>query len=239
MLIRMLTGGLIAGFVAGLLATALHFALLQDLILQAELYESGEKVHFDASNHSAESGAAADDGHGDHTHAHDSAASDFGRNALTVLFGGLIYAGYGLMLAAALQVARQMGYQISLTAGVLWGVAGFVTFQMAPSMGLSPELPGTIAADISDRQIWWFGTMIATGAGLALMAYGRTLLFLAIGTVLIALPHIIGAPVLDTFYGVAPPEMAGEFATRVLGVGLVAWLVLGGLTARFTAPDPA
>ena len=248
MFIRMLTGGLIAGVVAGLVAGALHFVFLQDIILEAELYESGEKVHFDAAGQSGPSGADGADhdapGH-DHGADHGAAGHDdggvewIGRNALTIVFGTIVYAGYGLMLAATLQGVRQAGRRISASAGVLWGLAGYATFQFAPAMGLPAELPGTISAGIGLRQTWWFAATVATGVGLAIMAYGRTPVFVATGAVIIAAPHVIGAPQLDTMYGLAPPELAAEFAVRGLGVGLVAWMILGWLTARLTRPDAA
>lgn len=248
---RMLTGGLIAGFAAGLFAAALHFAFLQEIILHAELYETGELVHFgQAESHdqatvalpaetAPETGAegeAAHD-HASHDHGDEAAPSTFERNAFTVLFDGLLYAGFGLILAAAFQIASMFGLRITLGQGLLWGIAGFVSVQLAPAMGLAPELPGNAAADITARQIWWLGTVLATGAGLGLIGLGRRALPIAVGALLIALPHVIGAPMLDAFHGFAPPELAGEFSARVLGVGLATWAVLGLLTARLAAPE--
>ena len=237
---RMLVGGLIAGFSAGLLAALLHFAFVQDLILQAERYEAGEVVHFGTDTNANGAELVSHDGH-DHSHGgmENVDPSEFTRDAMTVLFTGLIYAGYGLIMAAAFHVAGLFGRQISLQQGILWGVAGFAGFQLAPAMGLAPELPGTIAADITQRQIWWFGTVLATAAGLALIGYGRRLPFVICGVVFLALPHVIGAPAPDGFHGVAPPELASEFSARVLGVGLVVWAFLGWLTARFAAPQAA
>ncbi|TBX23529.1 hypothetical protein TK43_12085 [Roseovarius sp. JS7-11] len=234
MLMRMLAGGLIAGFAAGLFATVLHFAFVQDIILHAELYESGELVHFgEPMGHGEEAGH---DDHGGHGGA--SEGSAFTRNLLTVLFTGLIYAGYGLVLVAGYQVAGLFGRTITPQEGVLWGIAGFAAFQLSPAMGLAPELPGAIGADITLRQYWWLGTVVATAGGLALIGYGRGVLTVIAGATLVALPHAIGAPVLDEFYGYAPPELAAEFSARVLGVALAVWALLGWLTARFAAPDP-
>lgn len=234
MLMRMLAGGLIAGFAAGLFAAMLHFVFVQEIILHAELYESGELVHF---GEPMDHGAGADqDDHGAHGAGGDT--SVFTRNALTVLFTGLIYAAYGLILVAGYHVAGLFGRTISPAEGVLWGIAGFAAFQLSPAMGLAPELPGAIGADITLRQIWWLGTVVATIAGLALIGYGRGVLAAVSGAVLVVLPHAIGAPVLDEFYGYAPPELAAEFSARVLGVALAVWALLGWLTAKLGAPDP-
>ena len=244
MIQRMLAGGLIAGFAAGLLGALLHFAFVQELILLGEEYETGALVHFAGSGEAPE--AAADDHSHDHSageavHEHDhgdGSDSAFSRNALTVLFTGLIYAGYGLLLVAGFALAEHFGRRIKAQDGILWGIGGFAALQLAPAMGLAPELPGTVAADLGARQVWWWGTVIATGAGLALLAYGRNLLTWVMAGALLAAPHVIGAPELGEYYGSAPPEVGAEFSARVLGVGLVVWSVLGWLAGRFWAQDP-
>jgi cobalt transporter subunit CbtA len=231
MLQRLLAGGLIAGFAAGLLGALLHFAFVQEKILLGEEYETGALVHF--------AGASEAEAHdSSHDHGHDGAQTgDFARNALTVLFTGLIYAGYGLILVAGFAIAERFGLTITPPAALLWGIAGFVTFQLAPAMGLPPELPGTIAADLAPRQIWWFATVLTTATGLALLAYGRGVWAWVAAGALLAAPHGIGAPHLDEYFGSAPPELAAEFSARVLGVGLVTWAALGWLAGRLWARD--
>lgn len=240
MIQRMLAGGLIAGFAAGLLAALLHFAFIQELILLGEDYETGALVHFAGGGEGGAEAAGLD-------HAEAPAGGDdhgaggegtLGRNLLTVLFTGLTYAGYGLLLVAAFALAGQFGRNVGATDGLLWGLAGFAAFQLAPAMGLPPELPGSVGADITDRQIWYFGTVIATGLALALLAFGRGFVPALVAGALLAAPHVIGAPHLDAFYGVAPPEVAGEFVARALGVGFVAWAVLGWLAGRMWAGKP-
>ena len=95
---------------------------------------------------------------------------------------------------------------ITAANGVLWGLAGFVAFQLAPAFGLPPELPGMPAADLVARQIWWWATALATGAGL-LRASPDSATGPAIGVaaVLMLLPHIIGAP---------PPRRRAERRAR-------------------------
>jgi cobalt transporter subunit CbtA len=240
MIQRMLAGGLIAGFAAGLLGALLHFAFVQELILLGEKYETGALVHFAGAGEAPEA-AAHDHSHGDgeaaHDHGDSGETSAFQRNALTVLFTGLIYAGYGLLLVAGFALAEHFGRTIKAQDGILWGISGFVALQFAPAMGLAPELPGTIAADLGARQIWWWGTVFATGTGLALLAYGRGFVAWGIAGALLAAPHVIGAPQLGEYFGSAPPEVGAEFAARVLGVGLVTWTVLGWLAGRFWTHD--
>ena len=238
MIQRMVTGGMVAGFAAGVLAAILHFGFVQQPLLVGEAYETGAVVHFAGSgpDGQAADGQAAG-GHGSQPGAHgnDGEQGTLLRNGLTVLFTGLIYVAYGLFLTAAYQVAEALGKPVTPQQGILWGLAGYAAFQLAPAMGLPPELPGTVAADLQLRQAWWLGTVLATSAGLAVMAYGRNLVSGAVGAVLLAAPHVIGAPHPEVYWGVAPPELGAEFATRTLGVGFVVWAALGWLTARLWA----
>lgn len=246
MIQRMVVGGVIAGFAAGLLAALLHFAFIQEILLLGEEYETGALVHFAAdgagghgsgeqpaaTHGAAEQPAAAGHDHGAHDQGDEAEVSTFERNALTVLFTASVYAGYGLFLAAAFQLAETLGRPVTAASGLLWGVAGFFAFQMSPAMGLAPELPGTIAADYDLRFTWWVAAVAATVAGLGILAYGRNLVSAAVAAALLAAPHVVGAPHPDQFWGVAPPELGAEFAARTLGVGLVVWAFMGWLSAR-------
>lgn len=243
MINRMVTVGLLAGFAAGLLAAVLHFAFVQDLILTGEAYETGQITHFGGTASEAVTEVHGAHSHADGTEAHshdtgDAAPQGVTRNALTVLFATLVYVGYGIMLVAAFAFSGNLGIVIGPAQGVLWGIAGFSAFQLAPAMGLPPELPGTLAADFSARQVWWWGTALSTAAGLGLVGYGKNIGIAGLGVILVAAPHVIGAPQPDGYSGVAPPELAAAFSARVLGVGLVVWAVMGGVAARFWTQPP-
>ncbi|MCW3782003.1 CbtA family protein [Defluviimonas salinarum] len=241
MIQRLLAGGLIAGFAAGLFAALLHFAFIQELILLGEEYETGALVHFGGTGEAAEA-AGHDHAEGEPAH-DDGAAAEEGetsaatRNALTVLFTGLIYASYGLILVAGFALAEHFGRRVEARDGIFWGLAGFAALMLAPAMGLAPELPGSVAAELGARQAWWLGTVVATAGGLALLAFGRGFVPALIGGALLAGPHLIGAPHPEGFFGVAPPEVAGEYSARVLGVGFFAWAALGWLAARLWTRD--
>ena len=240
MIQRMLASALVAGCAAGLLAALLHFAFVQKLILLGEAYETGAAVHFagtatggldHSTNASATEGTATTE---DRNHAADSEdASPLQRNALTVMFHALLYCSYGLVMVAGFALAERYGHAISAREGLLWGIAGFVAVQLAPAMGLEPELPGTMGAALADRQVWWVATVLCTAAAFAMIGYGRTLPWVLLAVVLLAAPHVVGAPEPEGFSGVAPPELAAAFAARSLGLGLAAWAVLGWLAGRF------
>jgi cobalt transporter subunit CbtA len=245
MIQKMLTSALTAGCAAWLLAAVLHFAFVQELILLGEDYETGAVVHFagvapqgdgiETETHTLDV-TEADHDHASHDHG-DVEASTFARTAWTVVFAGLVYVAYALILVAGFGLARIYGRTITAHEGLLWGIAGFAAFQLVPAMGLAPELPGTVGADLGARQIWWWGSAGATATALALLAYGRGVMVIAFATLLLAAPHFIGAPELEGFSGVAPPEIASAFAARVLGVGLAVWALMGWVAGLVWAND--
>lgn len=243
MIKRMVTSALFAGAVAGLLAAALQFAFLQKFILLAEAYETGAAVHFagvpnmqDAPAPTAPEAAIPDAAGGT---AMPMATSDtaetstFERNAWTTLFAGLVYVAYGLILAAGFSLAEAFGRSVSAREGLIWGIAGFAAVQLFPAMGLAPQLPGIPAADLAARQVWWWGTVASAVVALGLIAYGKGIIAPVVAVILLAAPHIIGAPALDGFGGVTPPEISATFSARVLGAGFVAWAALGWLAGWF------
>lgn len=232
MIKSMVTSAVGAGVAAWLLAVVLHFAFVQPYILLGEEYESGNVVHFPGAAPQGE--AAAGHSHGDQAatgeaaHAGHSAGGETPtRDFWTAVFFGLVYVAYALILVAGFGLARAFGREVSARDGLLWGLAGFAAFQLAPAMGLAPELPGTIAADLGERQVWWWGTALATATALALLAYGRGIVTIGLAVLLLAVPHVIGAPEPDGFYGTAPPEVAAAFAARVLGTALAVWVLMG------------
>ena len=245
MIFHRLASGLIAGAIAGLLAALLHFSFVQEYILLSESYETGTVTHFpdghvghDAPQTQSDNSQTDTTGADSqlkplqHVHGFFDAGSFLTRDVGTVLFTVLTYAAYGLILVTAFGLAELIGAKIRPEQGVLWGMAGFAALQMAPAMGVAPQLPGTIAADLLERQTWWLLTALATALSLALVAFGRTKAMAGLGLVVVALPHIYGAPTIEGFWGAAPPEVAGTFSARVLGVGLASWVVLGWLCTK-------
>ena len=218
MIYRILTSALFAGFAAGLIAAVLQLLFVQPILLHAELFESGTLVY------DATAGTPS---------FVERPAFNLQRDGLSILFSALVYTGYALMLVAAMAFASEQGHTTTPRQGIMWGIAGFITVHFAPAIGLSPELPGFSAADVSPRQVWWFSTVAVTGIGLWLLAFGTSWRAWGGAIVLLAAPHFIGAPEPQMFRGNTPPELAGLFATRALGVGLAVWACLGTLAAHF------
>ena len=218
MLTRLLVSGLFAGAAAGFIAALLQLYFVQPVLLHAELYESGELVHFGADAVSAHP---------------DLGGIDPVRDGLSVIFTMLTYTGYAFILLAGMAVAEMRGAAITARNGLIWGLAGFVAFHFAPGFTLAPEVPGVAAADVYARQVWWWATVISAGAGLWLIAFGRTWLAWGIAAVLLLAPHVIGAPEPDTFTGPVPTEIGALFASRAFGVGMAAWMLLGCFAGHF------
>lgn len=215
---KIATSALFAGFCAGLIAALLQIVFIQPVLLHAELYEGGRLVHFGAEAVSATP---------------ELPGFDVMRDGLSILFSALIYVGYGLVLVACMGLAGEYGVRIDARSGIVWGVAGFVALHFAPAISLPPEVPGVAYTEITARQIWWWGTVIATAVGLGLIAFGKGPVMLVLAVALLAAPHLIGAPEPETFTGPVPPELAALFAARALGVGLAAWVCLGALAGYF------
>lgn len=219
---RILASALFAGATTGLIAALLQLAFVQPTLLHSELYESGELVHFG----------------GELVSAHPALPGfDAMRDGMSILFTVVIYIGYAMVMVALLAIAEQRGRKITPKKGLLWGMCGFITFQFAPGLGLAPEVPGVAAADIELRQIWWIGTVISTGLGLWLIAFGANKGAYIIGAILLLLPHVIGAPEPEVFIGPVPPELAALFAARAFGVGMAAWVLLGLTSAYFWSAE--
>jgi len=227
MIAKMLLAAIAAGLVAGLLMTGVQQARLVPLILKAEVYENAEHHdHNAAANHAfslvtpaeaheMQAAGADDDGH-----------MLFGLNRYTgSLLANLVTgAGYGLLLAAIILLT---GHAMTLRSGLAWGACGWLAVHLLPSVGLPPELPGMPVADLTARQVWWVSTVVASGAGIYLLALRPESWLKALGVVLIAFPQAIGAPEPSTIDSLVPATLAAEFTASALASALFFWLVLG------------
>ncbi|HUT49723.1 MAG TPA: CbtA family protein [Alphaproteobacteria bacterium] len=187
----------------------------------------------------------ADGGHGGkpgHTHQHaqghlakkggEAPALGGGLERLfyTGLANLLMGVGFGLLLVACFAL---YGKPVDPRRGVLWGLAGFAVFTLAPGLGLPPEVPGSKAAAVTDRQIWWAFAAVAAALGLWLMVFARQHALKVLGVVVIAVPHLIGAPQPAQIGGAVPPELAGHFAAASIVVSAIFWASLGWLSGTF------
>ncbi len=227
---QMAASALFAGFAAGLIAAALQLAFVVPVLLEAELYETGTLEHFSGGPDHDGRGTEADD----HGHAHAQADihetdgdGTLTRHALTVLASIAVYTGYGFLLVAGFALAARAGHVVTVRQGLIWGLAGFGAAHLLPAAGLPPELPGSAAAGLEGRQLWWVFAVVSSMAGMAAIGLGKSWTAWGAGVVLLLIPHLIGAPHPHEMAGVAPPELAALFAGRALAVGAASWSVLG------------
>ena len=137
--------------------------------------------------------------------------------------------GFALLLGAAFSLRNRRGRR----AGLLWGVAGYAVFFIAPSIGLPPELPGTESAALHDRQLWWAGTVIATAIGLWVAIFSKKPWLRVVGLALLVAPHLIGAPQPAVHGGTVPFQLARDFIIATAIANAFLWLSLGGLFGLF------
>ncbi|AUG41780.1 CbtA family protein [Pseudomonas chlororaphis] len=210
------------GLLAALLLTLLQSFWVAPLILEAETYEKAPAAqHEDVHEHAA--GTAA--------HSHDAEAwepEDGWQRVLSTTGGNLVVAvGFALMLAG-LYTLRAPN---RTSQGLLWGLAGYATFCLAPTLGLPPELPGTAAADLAQRQIWWVGTAASTAVGIALVVFARHWLLKVLGVAILAVPHLIGAPQPEVHSMLAPQALEAQFKIASQLTNAAFWLALGLISA--------
>lgn len=218
MFTRILTSALLAGAAAGLIAALLQLVFVQPILLHAELYETGQLVHFGADPVSAHP---------------DVGGFDPLRDGLSILFNMLTYTGFALVMVAVMSLSETQGHVVSGRVGLLWGIAGFVAFHFAPGLTLAPEVPGVAAADVASRQIWWTATVAAAAIAMWLIAFGRGWTAWGVAIMLLAAPHLIGAPEPASFSGPVPTELGALFAARAFGAGLASWVLLGCFAGYF------
>jgi cobalt transporter subunit CbtA len=235
---RIFFAAVLSGLAAGLAMSAVQQWRVAPLILAAEVYESAEHTH-DAGTpaHSNEEAAAPAHEHDENAWAPQDGPERITYTVLANLLGSIGFA----FLLVAISVLADM--EITARNGVIWGLGGFVALQLAPALGLPPELPGMPAADLVARQVWWVGTALATGAGILAIAKLRNWTGIVIAAVLILAPHVVGAPQLAGEHASAvPANLATSFASATLATGALFWLtvgpLLGWLNERF-AKSPA
>lgn len=212
MLARTLTVALLAGVLAGALMSAAQIVRVAPLILEAEVFEVADhsELTADEATWSPEDGVE--------------------RTAYTVMANLLVGVGFGLLLVGAFVLAETAGRPIDTLHGLLWGLAGFLVFALVPSIGLPPELPGSAAAELSTRQLWWIGTAAATALGLGLIAFGRPAWVKVLALPVMVLPHLIGAPQPSEHGGSAPAELVREFVIASLATTGLFWIALGTMS---------
>ncbi|MCK5902467.1 MAG: CbtA family protein [Cocleimonas sp.] len=216
-----------SALIAGLFLGSLQFLATSKIIYAAEQYEVEEAV----------ATLVANDGHA-HQHSNTVWEPKAGteRIAYTFLADVLIAFGHGLLLVSFMvfMLLKFSKPALSWRSGFVVGFGGYLSFYLATVIGLPPEVPGTVAADLEARQLWWALTVIATLVGLTLL-YLAPMKFKLLGILALLLPHLIGAPQPE-LHGylttepnaiVALSQLEHQLLLSTAWVNLAYWLVLG------------
>jgi len=210
MLRRILFAAIIAGTLTGILFTAVQHLQVIPLIQEAESHEAGTPTQ--------------------HEHASADAHSDdvVERHLFTLLANVLAGISFAMILASAITLSKHAG----LRKGLLWGVAGYLCFFVAPALGLTPKLPGTLGAPLYYQQVWWVATVVSTAIGLGLLVFAKNILLKSLGLIFIAMPHVIGAPVPAQAYSSAPEQLRHDFIIASALANAAFWLILGSTSGH-------
>ena len=219
---RVLLAALLAGIVAGFIMGAIQHVRITPFILQAEVYENAATGHSVTTDTSGSVAKALPE----QSHANEewSPADGWERTISTTVATMLTGAGFAVILAG---VSLLTGIPVTPGNGALWGICAFLAATLAPAAGLSPELPGMPAGDLVTRQIWWAGTILATGTALCLIATRKEFWAMALAVALIALPHMINAPQPVTHETTVPAGLAAAYASNVIAAAAVFWSMIG------------
>lgn len=217
MFTRIVSAAALAGVFAGMLLTAIQQIQIAPLIRKAEVQEeaataASQPVHQHASSVPTQEAWAP--------------TADWERLLAAAVSNTSLAIGFALLLGAAMS---QRGSKTGFRAGLLWGIAGYAVFFVAPSLGLPPELPGTEAAPLNDRTLWWVGTVVVSAEGLWLAAFSNKSTIRVLGLVLLVAPHAIGAPQPAIHDQTNSVELAKEFLRATYLANAAFWLILGGL----------
>jgi cobalt transporter subunit CbtA len=217
----------LAGLIVGGLISIAQFFGTVPLIQQSEVYERRAAAGTPAAAHEHAS-ATHDQGKAGSRESEWEPKAGLQRNAFTVAANILTAIGFALLLIG-IYVIR--GLRVTWREGLLWGLAGFVVFTAAPGLGLPPELPGMPVAELTARQTWWIATAAATAGGLSLLSFRSAAWAAVLGLVLIALPHLIGAPLAPESHNEVSAALSHRFVVVVTLTSLLFWALLGVATS--------
>ncbi|ASY57272.1 MULTISPECIES: CbtA family protein [Sinorhizobium] len=247
MIVKTLLAAVVAGLIAGVFMTGAQELRVTPLILHAEEFEgeapaatgqpAGEQPATDHQQHSSLKGSQmlgemlaalspVTPAYAHEGEEHEEGGIMFGMSRFSgTLAANLVTgAGFSLLLAG---ISLMIGYPITLANGALWGAFGWLAVHLLPAVGLPPELPGFPAAELGDRQLWWGATVLLSAVGLYLLALRPEIVAKLAGLVLVAAPHLYGAPQPLDISSNVPAVLGAEFAVAALATTLAFWLVLG------------
>jgi cobalt transporter subunit CbtA len=224
---KIVLAALVVGLLAGLALAGIQHVRISPLIAQGEVYEMAAQATAPAApgekpkcvENMPGMKMCSDEGTFEWQPA-DGLERTLFTTAASLLAGG----GFAVLLSG---ISLLLGVPITRQNGLIWGLCGFLCVAVAPSVGLPPEVPGMPIADLTARQIWWVGTIAATAVALYFFVLRSEIWAKFAGVILVAAPHIIGAPLAPDTPTTVPPGLAAEFATNSIAAAAVFWCLIG------------
>jgi cobalt transporter subunit CbtA len=229
---RLIWAGLAVALVVGAVQTGMQQWQAVPIILAAEAYEDQKIEAPAAAGHlHAQSTATV------HEEAEEWApANGLERNGWTFVANVLHAFSMALLMFAVMGVALWRGATLrALPLALVTAAAGWLVFHFWPSIGLHAEIPGMDAARLGSRQGWWVLAAVSAALACASVAGMRSHLRWVVAAVLLALPHVVGAPHITAdplagFQGEAQAvlrDLGTQFVWATTWISLSFWLCMG------------
>ena len=217
---KILLASLLVGLVSGVALGLIQQFTTTPIIIAAEAYEVTDPAATTGHSHDHGDGWAPQDG--------------IERTLYSIGATVIIACAYALLLMSVMALSGRA----NLRNGLIWGLAGYAVFFLAPSLGLAPEIPGTQTAALEGRQGWWLATVCMTAAGIGFLFFARKY-YKLIAVPLLLIPHVLGAPHPEQagFANTHPDAIAAltslehEFFIATAVTLAIFWVLMGVLSA--------
>ena len=219
---RLIMAAMIVGIISGLVFSIAQYFTVTPILLEAELFEQAPEI--------------ATYQHHQMAMPSEWSPSD-GLERSSYTFGANILAAIGfasLFLVVMSQLVLRKKIELSASYGAIAGLLAYAIFFVIPSLGLPPEIPGSSADLLKNRQSWWLMAVVGAAIGVMVLVFSP-LKYKALGLISIAVPFIIGAAHYDgpMFNHSDPQAVASlealhqQFLIATSMNNLIFWLVLG------------
>jgi len=239
---NILLSAIVVGILSGLLYGLFQHSQISPIIYAAEVYEVSEEKSSEATTMASHTHKTATQNNPAGTESW-GPNDGFERIAYTVSADIAVAIAFAMIMISLMALHNSISNKPPLNAlrGVAWGATAMLSVFVAPALfGLHPEVPGTEAAVLEHRQVWWAFCALATAIGIAIVYYAP-MIFKLSGVILAMVPHMIGAPISE-HHGFSNPDpvaiqaladLTNQFFT-ITAIGMVIFFVLIGAMSGFT-----
>jgi cobalt transporter subunit CbtA len=210
---NLLLTGLLTGVLTGCLLTLLQYFFVLPLIQQAESHENTIALPADTGESHVHSGPIGEW----------QPAEGLERLAYTGLANVAIASGFGLMMAGVMALRRPL----TLIQAVLFGLAGYYVFFIAPAVWLPPELPGADSPGLEGRQAIWLCAVALSFSGLSFLAFAANRWLRILGLLVLFSPYLLFTRQAVHYSAPVPANLIEQFALITGLTNFVFWITLG------------